>query len=236
MLSVIIRMGVINVNILIIEDEIQLAESLARLFEKKHFIVQVALDGQVGLDYALSTHFDVIILDVMLPKLNGFDLIQKLRSAGISTPVLFLTAKSTLSDELQGLNLGADDYLTKPFSFEKLFTRIKVLLRRGQLVPSEILTFDDLELNMATCILSQGVHEIVLSAKEFHLMSLLMKKTGIFISKEEIMEKIWGYDAENEYNTVEVYISFLRRKINALNSMVTIKVNRNIGYRLEVKS
>lgn len=221
-------------NLLIIEDERQLAEAIAHLFEKNNFIVQIALTGTTGLLYAQTGNYDLIILDLMLPGLNGLDILKNLRAQKNHTPILILTAKSTLNDEISGLNLGADDYLTKPFSFDKLYARVKALLRRGENYITNNLTFHDLVLNLDTCVLSKDQQQFSLSSKEFHLLALLIRNNKRITSKDDIMDKVWGYDALGEYNTVEVYISFLRKKITALKSQVIIKAHRNLGYKMEI--
>lgn len=222
-------------NLLIIEDERGLLESIKKLFEEKNFIVDIIDNGEDGYYYALNNNYDAIILDIMLPKMNGLEVLKKLRENKITTPILILTAKQTEYDELKGLNLGADDYLSKPFSFDILYARIMTLLRRGNYLKPNILEYNNLILNLDTCLLlnKNNNKEILLSSKEFHLLNLLIKNINKVISKEEIIEKIWGYDFDKDYNTVEVYISFLRKKIAFLNSEVTIKSLRNLGYKLE---
>lgn len=220
-------------NILIIEDEIQLADALAKLFEKHNFIVQIATNGQTGFEHAKTNIYDLIILDVMLPKINGHELLKLLRNLNIETPILMLTALSTSKDEIKALDLGADDYVTKPYSFDVLMAHAKALLRRKKTLTNEVLSYLDINLNLKTCYLSSLNNEILLSNKEFHIMQLLMNNKNSFLSKNEIIDKVWGYDNFVEDNSVEVYISFLRKKLQAIHSNSQIRVNRNIGYRLE---
>ncbi|CCV64682.1 Two-component regulator, signal transduction response regulator, receiver domain (CheY-like) [Alteracholeplasma palmae J233] len=221
-------------NILLIEDEKKLALALVEALSKHNYIVDMAFNGKAGLEEALSIQYDLIILDMMLPELDGIDVLKSLRENNNNTPVLVLTAKSTVSDKVIGLNAGADDYLTKPFSFQELLARIKVLLRRPQTIVSNIYDFNGLSLNSDTCILSYQNESVLLPAKEFHLMSLFFKNIDTYLSKDEILNRIWGYDTEVGYNTIEVYISFLRKKMSALNAPITIKAFRNIGYKLEL--
>lgn len=223
----------IFLNILLIEDEKKLALALVEALSKHNLIVDVVFTGKAGLLEAESQNYDLIILDIMLPEVSGLEVLETLRKNGVSTPVLLLTAKSTISDKVLGLNLGADDYLTKPFSFQELLARIKVLLRRPPQMVSTILEYEGLSLNQDNCILSYDEQTVLLPAKEFHLMTLFLKNIDSLLSKDDILNKIWGFDSEVGYNTVEVYISFLRKKLTALNCPITIKSFRNIGYKLD---
>lgn len=223
-------------RILIVEDELHLAEALTQILRKNNYSVDAAHDGEMGLDNALSNIYDVIILDIMLPKVDGITVLKELRKEGISTPVILLTARGEITDRVIGLDSGADDYLAKPFATEELLARIRALSRRkGEVLPSNTLKFGDFELNTATLKLSRDNKEVKLILKESELLELLISRKNSATSKEIIIEKLWGFDAEVEHNNVEVYISFLRKKLTHLNSDVIINTVRGVGYSLEVK-
>ena len=220
-------------RILIIEDEIALADALGQILQKNKYLTDICHDGVSGLDCALSGIYDVIILDIMLPKMNGFDVLRSLRINKIATPVLLLTAKDEISDKVNGLDIGADDYMTKPFNTEELLARIRSLSRRNNNTFCEnMVSFDDISLNLSTYELSCNNNSLKLGLKEFCIMELFCKSGNTIISKEQIIEKIWGYDSNAEYNNVEVYISFLRKKLSHINSVVNIKTVRGVGYCL----
>jgi DNA-binding response OmpR family regulator len=220
-------------RILIIEDEVRLAEAVAEILRKHNYTVECVYDGLNGLDSALTGVYDLIILDIMLPKLDGYAILKSLRNEKLQTPVLLLTAKDETSDKVKGLDSGADDYLTKPFETEELLARIRALVRRpGDYIFEEGIVFGDLRLNISDMTLVCGKKSIALAKKEFDLMRLLMLRKGTTIPKEEIIEKIWGYDAFSEYNNVEVYVSFLRKKMSYIGSFSAIKTIRSAGYRL----
>lgn len=220
-------------RILIIEDEIALADALEHIMQKNKYLTDACYDGISGLDCALSGIYDVIILDIMLPKMNGFDVLRSLRINKISTPVLLLTAKDEIADKVNGLDIGADDYMTKPFNTDELLARIRSLGRRGSsTVCQNNLLFSDISLNINTYELSCSTDSLKLGLKEFCLMELFFKNGTAVISKEQLIEKIWGYDSNAEYNNVEVYISFLRKKLSHINSTVIIKTIRGVGYCL----
>lgn len=220
-------------RILIIEDEIALADALEHIMQKNKYLTDACYDGISGLDCALSGIYDVIILDIMLPKMNGFDVLRSLRINKISTPVLLLTAKDEIADKVTGLDIGADDYMTKPFNTDELLARIRSLGRRGSsTVCQNNLLFSDISLNINTYELSCSTDSLKLGLKEFCLMELFLKNGTAVISKEQLIEKIWGYDSNAEYNNVEVYISFLRKKLSHINSTVIIKTVRGVGYCL----
>jgi len=223
-------------RILIVEDEVHLAEALTQILRKNNYSVDAANDGEVGLDNALSNIYDVIILDIMLPKVDGITILKEIRKEGISTPVILLTARGEITDRVIGLDSGADDYLAKPFATEELLARIRALSRRkGEVLPSNTLKFGDFELNTATLKLSRDSKEVKLILKESELLELLISRKNSATSKEIIIEKLWGFDAEVEHNNVEVYISFLRKKLMHLGSEVIINTVRGVGYTLEVK-
>ena len=224
-------------RILIVEDEKRLAGTLAELLHRRGYTVDVSYDGVSGLDNARSGIYDLVLLDAMLPGLDGFTLLQQLRAGGDTVPVLMLTARSDLSDRVRGLDCGADYYLTKPFETEELLACIRSLLRRGgETADSDAVCFGDLRLQMTTFLLSCGERAVRLSRREYDLMELLMKNGSQIVSKEQLILKVWGYDSTAEDNNVEVYISFLRRKLTHLHSAVTIRTRRMVGYFLEVEA
>jgi len=221
-------------RILIIEDEMGLVDALTAILTKEKYSVDAVYDGLSGYEYALSNIYDAIILDVMLPKLNGFEVLKKLRREKVQTPVLMLTAKSELEDKVLGLDTGADDYLTKPFETAELLARIRALTRRRGEISEDNLKYGDLTLRRRTYELYCDDNSVKLGMKEFQILELLMINSNQIVTKEQITEKIWGYDDDAEYNNVEVYISFVRKKINFVGAKVRIKTTRGIGYSLEV--
>jgi len=224
-------------RILIAEDEVHLAEAVSQILKKNNYSVDMVHDGRSGLDYALSGIYDLLLLDIMMPEMDGISVLRKLRSEGNHTPVILLTAKGELSDKVTGLDYGADDYIAKPFATEELLARIRAALRRkGEVVPEDGLKFGDIELNTTQLKLAVQGKEIKLNLKENELLELLVTRKQAITSKEQIIEKLWGFDSEVEYNNVEVYISFLRKKLTFLNSKVRINTIRGVGYVLEVTS
>ena len=221
-------------RLLIVEDEVRLADTLRQLLNRQGYTADVYYDGVSGLDNATTGIYDLMVLDVMLPGMNGFQVVKKLREAGVTTPVLMLTAKSDVSDRIHGLDCGADYYLTKPFEPEELLACVRTLLRRsgGQLQESDTFTWGDLSLERTTFTLSCAEREVRLSRREYDLMELLMRNGNQVVTKEQMLVKVWGYDSQAEDNNVEVYISFLRRKLNHLHSTVKIKTLRMLGYCL----
>ena len=220
-------------RILVVEDEKRLADTLCELLAYPRYTADAAYDGETGLDNALSGIYDAVILDVMMPKKNGYQVVQELRKAGVSTPVLMLTAKSETSDKVEGLDHGADYYLTKPFETEELLACLRALLRRQEEIVPEELTFEGLSLNLSSCVLSYEGHSVRLSSKEFEMMRLLLSGSGNVIPKETLLLKVWGYDSQAEDNHVEVYISFLRKKLFHIHCPVTIESARRLGYFLK---
>lgn len=220
-------------RILIVEDEISLADAITAILKKEQYFADAVYDGRDGLDYALSGIYDLILLDIMLPRMNGLDVLREIRNNNISTPVMLLTARTEVDDKIKGLDCGADDYLTKPFNKGELLARVRALTRRKGEIPSNELVFGDITLNQSTYELSCGSLNVKLGAKEFRIMQMLMFVPKSIISKDEFIEKIWGYDSEAEYNSIEVYISFLRKKLGAIKSTVQIKASRGIGYYIE---
>ena len=221
-------------RLLIVEDEVRLADTLRPLLNRQGYTADVYSDGVSGLDNATTGIYDLMVLDVMLPGMNGFQVVKKLREAGVTTPVLMLTAKSDVSDRIHGLDCGADYYLTKPFEPEELLACVRTLLRRsgGQLQESDTLTWGDLSLERATFSLSCAERAVRLSRREYDLIELLMRNGNQVVTKEQMLVKVWGYDSQAEDNNVEVYISFLRRKLTHLHSAVKIKTLRMLGYCL----
>lgn len=220
-------------KILIVEDEMRLAEALAQIMQEQNYMADTVYDGRDGLSCALSGQYDVIVLDVMLPGLNGFEVVKRLRNAKNTTPVLLLTARDETSDKVTGLDSGADDYMTKPFEPDELLARIRALARRCTEVIWEQLTFHDLTLNLSTYELSCGSRCVRLGLKEFEVMRILMASQPMITTKEDLINRVWGCDSEAEDNNVEAYISFLRKKIFFLKSRVSITTMRKVGYRLE---
>ena len=220
-------------KILIVEDEVLLANSLKTLLEKKGFTVEVAYDGETGKDYAETGVYDLLILDVMMPKLNGYDLARQVRAERCATPILMLTAKGELEDRIEGLNAGADYYLTKPFDTRELLACINALLRRqGDQVDE--LRFGNTALDLASGMLVCGAERVRLSAKEFDIMRFLLQSKGNNLSKEVLHARVWGFDSNAVENHVEVYVGFLRKKLASIGSNVRIEAVRRLGYHLEV--
>ena len=222
-------------HILIVEDEKRLAEALKQILTEQKYIADVVFDGNDGLDYGLSGIYDLIILDVMPPYRDGFEIAEELRRRKVETPILMLTAKDAVSDKVTGLNQGADDYMTKPFAPEELLARIKALTRRrGEVILDET-NYGDFTFNASTGMLSKGAKSIHLNFKEAEIMKLLIANRDTIISKEDILTKVWGYDSDAGSNNVEAYISFLRRKLHFIHSSTEIKTIKKVGYRLEQK-
>ena len=221
-------------RVLIVEDEVRLAETLRDLLDTEHYAADVCHDGESGLDNALSDIYDLVILDVMLPKKDGFSVLRALRQEGKTVPVLMLSARSELSDRVEGLDCGADYYLTKPFEPKELLACVRMLTRRQpEQRVSNVLEYGDLRLEPDTFELACGERSVRLSRKEFDMMELLLRSREMVLTKESLIVKLWGYESEAEDNNVEVYISFLRKKLEHLRSRVKIRTIRMVGYRLE---
>ena len=220
-------------RVLVVEDEIRLAATLQDLLEMNGCTADVCHDGEAGLDNALSGIYDVVLLDVMLPRIDGFTVLRRLRESGSAVPVLMLTARSEVSDRVAGLDSGADYYLTKPFEPKELLACVRALSRRQPELRGGVLTCGDLKLEKDAFILSCGERSVRLSRKEFDMMELLMLNQKQVLTKESLLLKIWGYESDAEDNNVEVYISFLRKKLSHLGSEVKIKTIRMVGYCLE---
>lgn len=223
-------------NILIVEDEIALADAINHILNKEGYACDIASDGQLALDYIYAGSYDLILLDIMLPKLDGLSVLRQIRNEKIETPVLMLTAKSSVTDKVNGLNTGADDYLTKPFDAQELVARVKALTRRkGSSLLNEI-TYEDLVLDLNSVCLKCGVKEVGLSSKEFEIARIMLSEPKMTFSKDLLISRAWGFDSEVSDNNVEAYVSFLRKKLKYLGSKVTIKNIQKIGYRLEILS
>lgn len=221
-------------KILLVEDEKQLSEALTQILIKNKYSVDAVLNGEDGLNYALTDIYDVIILDIMLPKINGLDVLKTLRKNGITKPVILLTAKASIEDKIIGLDAGADDYLPKPFSPEELLARLRALTRRnGDYINDNILEYGDIKLNLLTYEMMVSDNSITLTLKEFEILKYFMQRPKIVVSKDDIITKLWGFDSEIEHNNIEVYISFLRKKLTHIDSKVKITTIRRVGYRLE---
>lgn len=220
-------------KLLIAEDEIDLAEALTAFFEKNQFTVEAVYNGADAYDYAREGGYDAIILDVMMPKMNGIEVLRRLRDEGMSTPIMMLTAKAQKDDRVEGFDAGADDYLPKPFAPDELLARVRALLRRAGEFKPTVLTFGDLALDSSTGILSCGGESVRLSGREFQLMELFLRSPKILFSVDKLMERIWGWDSDAEINVVWVHISNLRKKLKSIGSEVSIRANRGMGYVLE---
>lgn len=222
-------------KLLYAEDEPAMAEAVADILTYHNYLVDTVHNGRDALDYALSGQYDGILLDIMMPRLSGLEVLRELRAAGCGTPVLLLTAKSQIEDQIQGLDWGADDYLPKPFSMELLLARVRALLRRREEYTPNVLRCGDLTLNQATYELSTGQGAAALPKLEYRLMELLMLNQGIYLSSEDLLCRVWGYDTDTELGAVWVYISYLRKRLAALGAHVRIAAKRGLGYTLEVE-
>ena len=222
-------------RLLLAEDEKSLARAVSAILEKNNFSVDVVHDGADALDWLRAGNYDGAVLDIMMPKMDGITVLKTIRAEGNMLPVLLLTAKSEIDDKVEGLDSGANDYLTKPFAAKALLARIRAMTRTATAQPSSTLQFGNLTLDRATFELKSPSGSFRLANKEFQMLETLMANPKTLVSTERFMEKIWGYDAEAEINVVWVYISYLRKKLAALNANVQIKATRNAGYSLEVK-
>lgn len=220
-------------RLLIAEDEADLAEALGAFFEKNHFSVDIVHDGRAACDYAEAGAYDAMVLDVMMPYMDGFAVLRTLRERGDKTPILLLTARGETRDRVAGLDLGADDYLPKPFDPDELLSRVRAILRRSEAYQPTELSYGDIVLSPSTGELCCGKHSVRLSRREFQVMELFMRAPRRVFSAERIMEKVWGWDNEAEINVVWVNVSNLRKKLKSIGSCVTLKANRGLGYALE---
>ncbi|MCH3943232.1 MAG: response regulator transcription factor [Atopobiaceae bacterium] len=220
-------------NILVVEDERNLADAICHILSQEGYNAEAAYDGKAGLTYAESGLYDAMVLDVMLPGMSGFDVVHELRHKKISIPVLMLTARTATTDKVEGLDAGADDYMTKPFEAPELLARIRALTRRQGDVVIDEATFGDLVLDLNTHDLSCASRSVHLSQKEFEVMRMLMSSTGRVVSKSDLLTSVWGADGEASENSAEAYVSFLRKKLAHLKSKASITTLRMLGYRLE---
>lgn len=223
-------------KILIIEDEYSLADAIAETLKKENFAVSIVTDGEEGENEALTNVYDLILLDIMLPNKSGFKILENLRKEKIETPIIILTAKSEITDKLNGLENGADDYITKPFHMRELVARVKIILKRKtNMEDASILKYDDLKLDIRTGKMISNNNEIAINGKELDLLEILLLNKNQIVNREMLANKIWGYNSDAEYNNVEVYVSFLRKKLKLIKSNVKIKSVRGIGYKMEVE-
>ena len=220
-------------RLLIAEDDLDLAEVLTVFLEKNQYTVDAVHDGSAALDYAGTGEYDAIILDIMMPRLNGLQVLTQLRDSGVSTPVMLLTAKGEKDDRVAGFNSGADDYLPKPFAPDELLARVRAMLRRTGDYKPTVLRFGDLELDCGSSTLQCRGRAERLSGREVQVMELFMRSPQVILSAERIMERVWGWDTEAEINVVWVHISNLRKKLTGVGSSVTIRASRGLGYSLE---
>ena len=225
-------------KILIIEDEYNLADAISSMLKSKKYSVDIKTDGEEGLEEALTDIYDLIILDVMLPHKNGFDILKELRKENINSKIIMLTARNTIDDKMIGFNNGADDYLTKPFHMDELMARVNIQLRKNNNTSVDIIELGDIVLNITSMELynKNEDHKVKIIGKEFQLLELLMNNPNRVLEKEQLFVKIWGYDTECDINTLEAYISFIRKKLKLIKSNINLKAIRNMGYVLEVNN
>ncbi len=222
-------------RLLLAEDEKELSNALVTVLKHNNYSVDAVYNGQDALDYLETENYDGAILDIMMPKMDGLTVLKTIRSHGNSVPVLLLTARSEIDDRVEGLDCGADDYLTKPFSMKELLARIRAMTRRKTDTTDSVLKYSDIELDRSTYQLSSKGKELRLASKEYQMLEMLMVNPGQIISANQFMDRIWGYDSEAEMNVVWVYISYLRKKLASIDSSVQIKATRGLGYSLEEK-
>lgn len=220
-------------RLLIAEDERDLAEALTAFFEKNKFSVDTVFDGRDAYDYGSGGDYDAVILDVMMPKMDGIEVLRRLRADGVKTPIMMLTAKAEKDDRITGFDSGADDYLPKPFAPDELLSRVRAMLRRREDFTPTVISFGDLKLNISSGLLSCGTNSVRLSGREFQVMEMFMRRPNTVLSADLIMERVWGWDSEAEINVVWVHISNLRKKLKSVGSAVSIYANRSLGYVLE---
>ena len=221
-------------KILIIEDEYSLADAIAETLKKENYTTKIVTNGEDGEDEALTNVYDLILLDVMLPKKDGFEILKDLKMQKITTPIIMITAKSEISDKLKGLENGVDDYITKPFHMREVVARVKIVLKRNaNIEDTNTLEYSDLKLDLSTGKMISNNLDIAINGKELDLLEILLINKNQIVSREILADKIWGYNSDTEYNNVEVYVSFLRKKLKLIKSKVKIKAVRGIGYKLE---
>lgn len=221
-------------NVLVVEDERNLADAIVKILEDEGYNAEATYDGKAGLTCTKSGLYDAIVLDVMLPGMSGYDVVNKMRHAGVSTPVLMLTARTSTEDKVRGLDSGADDYMTKPFEAPELLARLRALTRRRGDVLIDEIKFADIRLDLNTHDLSCAEKSVHLSGKEFEVLSILMGSSSRVVSKQDLLTRVWGTDGEASENSVEAYVSFIRKKLSHIGSKVQVTTLRMLGYRLEV--
>ena len=223
-------------RLLLAEDEEDLSKALVAVLKHNNYSVDAVYNGQDALDYLETENYDGAILDIMMPKMDGLTVLRKIREDGNSVPVILLTAKAEIDDRVAGLDCGADDYLTKPFSMKELLARIRAMTRRKAETTDSVLSFEDISLDRTTYVLSCGNDAVRLASKEYQMLEMLMSNPKQIISVDQFMDRIWGFDSDTELNVVWVNISYLRKKLSSLNSCVSIKAARGLGYSLEGKN
>ena len=221
-------------KLLFAEDEVGMAEAVTDILTYHNYSVDTVYDGADALEYARTENYDGIILDIMMPKKNGLDVLKTLRSEGSTVPILLLTAKAEVEDKIAGLDMGADDYLAKPFVMCELLSRVRAMLRRKDQFTPDVITYGNVSLNMSSCELTGPLQTVVLPKIEYKLMELLMLNKGIYLSTEDILVKVWGYESEAESGAVWVYISYIRKRLAAVGADIGIKAKRGVGYTLEI--
>lgn len=220
-------------RVLIVEDSKSLSEALCAVLRREKYTVEVAYDGEEGVAYAETGVYDVILMDVMMPRMNGIDAVRELRRRKINSPIIMLTALGEESDKVKGLDCGADDYLTKPFSMPELLARIRAVTRRkGEVIPDDGLSYEGVTLNLSTFMMTCGDKQIKLSKKEAEIVKYFFEQPSFVAQREQLINKVWGFDSEFESNNLEVFISFLRKKLKFLGAKFTIAPVRGVGYRL----
>ncbi|MBP1587363.1 MAG: response regulator transcription factor [Clostridia bacterium] len=222
-------------HILLVEDEQRLSKALKQILEENRYMVDAVYNGEDGLNYGLSGIYDVIILDIMLPRLDGISVAKSLRQSSINTPIIMLTARDSVNDKINGLDSGADDYMTKPFAPRELLARIRAVTRRQGEVLADVLECGDFSFNTSTNEISKGDKTIRLNYKEAEILKLLTLRKNVIVSKEDLISKVWGYDSDAGDSNVEAYISFVRKKLSFIQSEMTILSYKKLGYRLEAK-
>lgn len=225
-----------TVRLLLAEDEKELSNAVVAILKHNNYSVDAVYDGMSALDWAITGNYDAILLDIMMPKMNGIEVLQRIRAKGITAPVMMLTAKAELEDKIQGLDSGADDYLTKPFAMGELLARVRAITRRKTDYQPNIITLGNLTLNRENYEISAPGGSFKLTGKEFQMLEMLMTGQSRIISVEQFMERIWGYDTETESSVVWVYISYLRKKLSVIEADVEIKATRGVGYSIEKKN
>ncbi len=222
-------------RILLAEDEKEMSNAIVAVLKHEHYSVDAVYDGQDALDYLETGLYDGAILDIMMPKKDGISVLKEIRKQGMDVPVILLTAKSEIDDKVEGLDAGADDYLTKPFAMKELLARLRSITRRQGEVADQIMEFSNLKLDRSTFMISTEKDSLRLANKEFQMLEMLLSNPGQIISTDQFMDKIWGYDTETELNVVWVYVSYLRKKLSKIGAKVNIKAARGVGYLVEAE-